>query len=208
MNIQHVSILRKNDLCQPQRHGIHLLAFLFKAKISRSVQIEPSRGHICLLVCFNRIIAKYCKIAIKYSKLFILKSVCVYIYILGCCSNTFLAGLFRRLSAVVFVILNCLVYCYFCVRVLLFFHLCSVIFAFVFCHLCVRVLQFLHLCSVIFEFVFCYFCVCVLLLLSSCSVITEHKPPFYRTQAPFLQNTRPLFTKHGAPFDRTRDPFL
>ena len=50
----------------------------------------------------------------------------IYIYIhinthiLGCCSNTFLAGLRRRLCAVIFVILHCLVCCYVCSRVLLF----------------------------------------------------------------------------------------
>ena len=92
-------------------------------------------------------------------------------YMLGCCSNTFLAGLFRPLCTVIFVILHCLVYCYVCSRVLLFLLSCSVIFGLVFCYFCSRVLLVLPSCSVIFGFVFCYFCTHVLLFLLSCSVI-------------------------------------
>ena len=91
-------------------------------------------------------------------------------YMLGCCSNTFLAGLFRPLCTVIFVILHCLVYCYVCSRVLLFLLSCSVI-ALVFCYFCARVLLFLLSCSVIFGLVFCYFCARVLLFLGLCSVI-------------------------------------
>ena len=141
-----------------------------------------------------------------------------YGYGLGCCSNTFLAGLFRRLFAVVFVILHCLVFCYFCVRVLLFLRSCSVILAFVFCYFCVRVLLFLRSCSVIFVFVFCYFCVCVLLFWCSCSVIfaflfcyfcvTEQMWTFYRTNVEILQNKCGHFTEHMWKFYRTNVEIL
>ena len=139
-------------------------------------------------------------------------------YTVGCCSNTFLAGLFRRLFAVVFVILHCLVFCYFCVRVLLFLRSCSVILAFVFCYFCVRVLLFLRSCSVIFVFVFCYFCVCVLLFWCSCSVIfaflfcyfcvTEQMWTFYRTNVEILQNKCGHFTEHMWKFYRTNVEIL
>ena len=106
------------------------------------------------------------------------------------------------------------VFCYFCVRVLLFLRSCSVIFAFVFCYFCVRVLLFLCLCSAIFAFVFCYFGVRVLLFLRSCSVIfvlqnkcghfTEQMWKFCRTNVDILQNTCGNFTEQMWKFYRTR----
>jgi len=93
------------------------------------------------------------------------------LFILWCCSNTFLAGFFRRLCAAIFVILHCLVYCYVCSRVLLLcshvllcLPACSVIVCFrilffcvlMFCHVGSRVLLFLLSCSVMFAPVFCY----------------------------------------------------
>ena len=142
----------------------------------------------------------------------------IYIYILGCCSNTFLAGLFRRLFAVVFVILHCLVFCYFCVRVLLFLRSCSVILAFVFCYFCVRVLLFLRSCSVIFVFVFCYFCVTeqmwtfyrtnVEILQNKCGHFTEHMWKIYRTNVEILQNKMWKFYRTNVDFYRTNVEFL
>ena len=94
-------------------------------------------------------------------------------YILRCCSNTFLAGLFRRLSTVVFVILHGLVYCYVCSRVLLFLLSCSVTLALVFCYVCSR-------CPPMFALVFCYVCArcSVTLALVFCYVCSRCPPMF------------------------------
>ena len=131
-----------------------------------------------------------------------------------------MAGLFRPLCTVIFVILHCLVYCYVCSRVLLFLLSCSVIFGFVFCYFCSRVLLFLRSCCVIFGFVllllgscsvifalvFCYFWVCVLLFLLSWSVIFGfvfcwHTFLFvqkvaFQNKFRFLQDRYRIYTEH------------
>ena len=93
------------------------------------------------------------------------------IYNLGCCSNTFLAGLFRRLRTVIFVILHCLVH--WCLLP------CSVYFALVFCYFCARVLFILLSRSVIFALVLCYFCPRVLLFSLLCSVFFRARVLLY-----------------------------
>lgn len=80
-------------------------------------------------------------------------------YNLGCCSNTFLAGLFRRLCTVA-------VYCDFRARVLLCLLSCTATCALAYCHFCSRVLLF-------FALVCCYF------LLSCTAIFCSRVPLFF-----------------------------
>ena len=80
-------------------------------------------------------------------------------YNLGCCSNTFLAGLFRRLCTVA-------VYCDFRARVLLCLLSCTATCALAYCHFCSRVLLF-------FALVCCYF------LLSCAAIFCSRVPLFF-----------------------------